>query len=136
MAHEASCCICFDDAPLGVACAAKHVTCDECFEQYLVNKAADLAQTRLLAAKAETASLAGDESRLAELGGGCFCPLRGLGGCTCSGPIDDRAIAAHVTAGAFEKYVQAKALLPAARKVQQVTGCIPARTVLTDAKMH
>ena len=71
---------------------------------------------------AATAELAGDEGRLAELGGGCFCPLHGQGGCRAARPFEDREIAGHVSAEAFGKYVQGKALLPTARKVQEVTG--------------
>ena len=106
--------------PRTIMCADNHATCDVCLEKYVVNKAADLGQTSMLAAKAETAALAGDEGRLAELGGGCFCPLNGLGGCKAAGPFEDREIAKHVSADAFEKHVQGKALLPTARKVQEV----------------
>ena len=119
----ATCCICYEETPRMIVCADNHATCEDCFEKYLVNKAVDLGQTSLLAAKAATAELAGDEERLAELGGGCFCPLHGQGGCRAARPFEDREIAGHVSAEAFGKYVQGKALLPTARKVQEVTGC-------------
>ena len=118
----ASCCICLEEMAHTIVCADNHATCEECFETYLINKTTDLGQTSMLAAKAEAAALAGDEGRLAELGGGCFCPLNGLGGCKAAGPFEDREIAKHVSSDAFEKHVQGKALLPAARKVQEVTG--------------
>ena len=116
----APCCICLEETPRTIVCADNHATCEECFETYLVNKATDLGQASMLAAKAETAALAGDEGRLAELGGGCFCPLHGLGGCKAAGPFEDSEIAKHLSADAFEKHVQGKALLPTARKVQEV----------------
>ena len=119
----ASCCICLEEMAHTIVCADNHATCEECFETYLVNKTTDLGQTSMLAAKADAAALAGDEGRLAELGGGCFCPLNGLGGCKAAAPFEDREIAKHVSSDAFEKHVQGKALLPAARKVQEVTGC-------------
>ena len=118
----ASCCICLEEMAHTIVCADNHATCEECFETYLVNKTTDLGQTSMLAAKADAAALAGDEGRLAELGGGCFCPLNGLGGCKAAAPFEDREIAKHVSSDAFEKHVQGKALLPAARKVQEVTG--------------
>ena len=127
MAEGVSCCICYEDAPLRITCAANHATCDECFEQYLLNKVEDLSKLSGLAAEAETAASARDEGRLAALGGGCFCPLHGQGGCEAAHPFPGRDIAAHVTAEAFEKYVQGKTLLPVARKVQEVTGCPRAR---------
>ena len=130
MAEGVSCCICYEDAPLRITCAANHATCDECFEQYLLNKVEDLSKLSGLAAEAETAASARDEGRLAALGGGCFCPLHGQGGCEAAHPFPDRDIAAHVTAEAFEKYVQGKTLLPVARKVQEVTGCPRARCPL------
>ena len=130
MAEGVSCCICYEDAPLRIMCAANHATCDECFEQYLLNKVEDLSKLSGLAAEAETAASARDEGRLAALGGGCFCPLHGQGGCEAAHPFPDRDIAAHVTAEAFEKYVQGKTLLPVARKVQEVTGCPRARCPL------
>ena len=102
----ASCCICLEEMAHTIVCADNHATCEECFETYLINKTADLGQTSMLAAKAEAAALAGDEGRLAELGGGCFCPLNGLGGCKAASPIEDREIAKHVSSDAFEKHVQ------------------------------
>ena len=130
MAQGVSCCICYDDAPLGITCAANHATCDDCLEQYVVNKVTDLSKQAGLAAEAETAALARDEGRLAALGGGCFCPLHGQGGCEAARPFPDRDIAAHVSADGFEKYVLGKTLLPVARKVQEVTGCPRARRPL------
>ena len=130
MAQGVSCCICYDDAPLGITCAANHATCDDCLEQYVVNKVTDLSKQAGLAAEAETAALARDEGRLAALGGGCFCPLHGQGGCEAARPFPDRDIAAHVSADGFEKYVLGKTLLPVARKVQEVTGCPRARCPL------
>ena len=119
----ATCCICLEEMPRTIKCADNHATCDVCLEKHLVYKAANLGQTSMLAAKADAAASAGDEGRVAELGGWCFCPKRGLGGCKAASPFEDREIAMHVSAEAFGKYVQGKALLPTARKVQEVTGC-------------
>ena len=117
MAHE--CCICYEDSPKRVTCAANHSTCDSCLETYVVSKARTLAKSNLLAAKADAATIANDEGLLAELGGECFCPLHGHG-CEAARPFSDRDIALHVSEAAFKEYVQAKALLPAANRVKQV----------------
>ena len=130
MAQGVSCCICYDDAPLGITCAANHATCDDCLEKYVVNKVTDLSKQAGLATEAETAASARNEGRLVALGGGCFCPLHGQGGCEAARPFPDRDIAAHVSADSFEKYVLGKTLLPVARKVQEVTGCPRARCPL------
>ena len=119
----ATCCICLEEMPRTIMCADNHATCDVCLEKYVVNKAADLGQTSMLAAKADAASSAGDEGRVAELGGWCFCPLHGLGGCKAASPFEDHEIAVHVSADGFGKYVQGKAHLPVARKVLEVMGC-------------
>ena len=119
----ATCCICLEEMPRTIMCADNHATCDVCLEKYVVNKAADLGQTSMLAAKADAAASAGDEGRVAKLGGWCFCPKRGLGGCKAASPFEDREIAMHVSAEAFGKYVQGKAHLPVARKVLEVMGC-------------
>ena len=122
----ATCCICLEEIKCicrTIKCADNHATCDVCLEKHLVYKAANLGQTSMLAAKADAAASAGDEGRVAELGGWCFCPKRGLGGCKAASPFEDREIAMHVSAEAFGKYVLGKGHLPVARKVQEVTGC-------------
>ena len=81
-------------------------------------KAAALAKTNLLAAQFDAAESTGDAAKAAALAGACHCPFFGHG---CEAPaFDDKAVASHTTAEVFAKYLEAKTLLPAARRVQQV----------------
>ena len=113
-----NCVVCYEEAPLGLACSSGHVTCDSCLAPYMGEKAAALAKTNLLAAQFDAAESTGDAAKAAALAGACHCPFFGHG---CEAPaFDDKAVASHTTAEVFAKYLEAKTLLPAARRVQQV----------------
>ena len=113
-----NCVVCYEEAPLGLACSSGHVTCDSCLAPYMGEKAAALAKTNLLAAQFDAAESTGDAPKAAALAGACHCPFFGHG---CEAPaFDDKAVASHTTAEVFAKYLEAKTLLPAARRVQQV----------------
>ena len=114
------CIICYnDEAERYVLCPDEgHATCVICFTRYVEDKASMLKQTNLLACKAETAQLESDSARALLLEGRIFCPQHGACGCKSSKPFDDRTLALHLSSDAFASYVEARALLPAARQVQ------------------
>ena len=55
-----NCVVCYEEAPLGLACSSGHVTCDSCLAPYMGEKAAALAKTNLLAAQFDAAESTGD----------------------------------------------------------------------------
>ena len=113
------CIICCDVTESYVLCSDEgHATCDECFERYVDDKVSKLKQTNLLASKAETAELESDSARILMLAGRIFCPRHGACGCTSSQPFDDRTVALHLPSDKVASYIEARALLPAARQVQ------------------
>ena len=116
-----TCCICLEEPSTGVVrCDLGHATCEGCIDTYVLTKAEALSKTNMLAAQAEAAATTNDEDRLAQLGGACFCPMHGTYGRCGAPPFDDRTLAAHTTKETFAEYVRAKALLPAAQRVQLV----------------
>lgn len=131
------CVICFDDVTGGgddggggngaggrgggstnLCCAANHAVCGDCCDKYVQEKIASLRSTDLLAAKADAAE-ATEDTRLAQrLAGRVACPLQNYG---CEAPpFEEKSLCMALTPDVFSDYVQAKTLLPAARKVQQV----------------
>ena len=118
---DQACVICLevdeDDSPR-VACMEDHKLCASCLSTYVTTKAEELKRTPYLAAKAETAEIAGDLATLERLAGACCCPLRGYG-CNAA-PLGDCTLAQHVSASVFQTYLEAKALLPVAKKVEMV----------------
>ena len=114
-----TCIVCFDDKSSVLTCSAGHSVCSECFEPFLVSRSEELAKTNLLAAKADAAEASGDARLFEKLAGVCHCPLLGHG-CDAATAFEERAVAMHVSEGAFAQYLSAKTLLPAARKVRDV----------------
>ena len=115
---EPRCIVCFDVNNNGLSCSQGHTTCDTCYDAYINEQAEALENTNLLAIKADSAEQIGD-SRMAEFfSGASLCPLKGHG-CTAA-PFDARAVAMHASAAAFHRHIQAKTLLPAARRVQEI----------------
>ena len=112
----ADCIICDDESD--IQCDEGHPICRECLEKYVLENVEKLRKTDYLPAKAETAQISEDGATLAFLRGACSCPLRGHG---CGAPpFGDRLIALNVSDHAFAQYSEGKALLPIARKVDQV----------------
>jgi hypothetical protein len=89
-----------------------------CLDKYILSNVKKLRETDYLPAKAETAQISEDGATLAFLRGACSCPLRGHG-CGAA-PFGDRLIALNVSDLTFAEYSEGKALLPIARKVDQV----------------
>jgi len=85
---------------------------------HILTNVEKLRKTDYLPAKADTAQISEDGATLAFLRGACSCPLRGHG-CGAA-PFGDRLIALNVSDRAFAEYSEGKALLPIARKVDQV----------------
>ena len=126
-----SCCICLEECSASVVlCEHGHGTCETCLETYVLTKAEALAKTDLLAAKAEAAVATNDQDKLAELGGACFCPMHNTYGRCEAPPYDDRTLAASTSKETFAEYVRAKALLPAAQRVQKVVQARQEMSVL------
>ena len=112
----ADCIICDEESD--IQCDEGHPICRECLEKYVLENVEKLRKTDYLPAKAETAQISEDGATLAFLRGACSCPLRGHG---CGAPpFGDRLIALNVSDHAFAQYSEGKALLPIARKVDQV----------------
>ena len=117
---RAACVVCLDDkeSDVLIQCDEGHPICRDCLEKHIVTNVEKLRQTDYLSAKAETAQISEDGATLAFLRGACSCPLRGHG---CGAPpFGDRLIALNVSDHAFAQYSEGKALLPIARKVDQV----------------
>lgn len=114
-----NCIVCLDEVTGdALCCASNHALCESCCDPYVHEQVTKLQTMDLIAAKADTASATGDTRLEEQLAGAVHCPLRGHG---CDAPpFHDRALALRLDGQIFAEYVQAKTLLPAARKVQQV----------------
>lgn len=115
---QKACVVCYEElAGSPLCCEAGHGLCGECAGAYVREKISALKTTDLIAAKANVA-MATNDARLAEQLAGCIhCPLGGHG-CN-SPPYDDKTLAVVLSVDDFAELVQAKILLPAARKIQQ-----------------
>ena len=113
-------CVCSEseDSVALIQCDEGHPICQVCLDKYILTNVKKLRETDYLPAKAETAQISEDGATLAFLRGACSCPLRGHG-CGAA-PFGDRLIALNVSDLTFAEYSEGKALLPIARKVDQV----------------
>jgi hypothetical protein len=107
-----------EDSVVLIQCDEGHPICQVCLDKYILTNVKKLRETDYLPAKAETAQISEDGATLAFLRGACSCPLRGHG-CGAA-PFSDRLIALNVSDLTFAEYSEGKALLPIARKVDQV----------------
>ncbi|KOO37078.1 hypothetical protein Ctob_012126 [Chrysochromulina tobinii] len=107
-----------EDSVVLIQCDEGHPICQVCLDKYILSNVKKLRETDYLPAKAETAQISEDGATLAFLRGACSCPLRGHG-CGAA-PFGDRLIALNVSDLTFAEYSEGKALLPIARKVDQV----------------
>ena len=117
----ASCVICFDHdcagldrQPDGVWCNAGHYTCASCVESQVRHAAAALGAVSDLVLKADAA----DVRTRHKYAGRHLCASIG---CT-SEPIDDSEIARVTSRTTFAAFVEAKVLLPTARRVAAVVA--------------
>jgi hypothetical protein len=115
---RADCVVCLESHDVLIQCDEGHPICRVCLETHILTNVEKLRKTDYLPAKAETAQISDDGATLAFLRGACSCPLRGHG-CGAA-PFGDRLIALNVSDRAFAEYSEGKALLPIARKVDQV----------------
>ena len=115
-----TCVVCSEseDSVVLIQCDEGHPICQVCLDKYILTNVKKLRETDYLPAKAETAQISEDGATLAFLRGACSCPLRGHG-CGAA-PFGDRLIALNVSDLTFAEYSEGKALLPIARKVDQV----------------
>ena len=115
-----TCVVCSEseDSVVLIQCDEGHPICQVCLDKYILTNVKKLRETDYLPAKAETAQISEDGATLAFLCGACSCPLRGHG-CGAA-PFGDRLIAMNVSDLTFAEYSEGKALLPIARKVDQV----------------
>ena len=115
---RADCVVCLESHDVLIQCDEGHPICRVCLETHILTNVEKLRKTDYLPAKAETAQISEDGATLAFLRGACSCPLRGHG-CGAA-PFGDRLIALNVSDLTFAEYSEGKALLPIARKVDQV----------------
>jgi len=110
--------VCLEPRDVLIQCDEGHPICRDCLEMHILTNVEKLRKTDYLPAKADTAQISEDGATLAFLRGACSCPLRDHG-CGAA-PFGDRLIALNVSDRAFAEYSEGKALLPIARKVDQV----------------